>query len=297
MDKMLGKKRYIAIFVLPAFLLFLCFVVAPLVVTGIYSLFEYDGIGTMKFINLNNYIELFTKDRYFPKALINSFILAGASIFIQLPLSLILAIILARGVKGEKFFRTVYFVPVVISSMVIGQLWMKIFNSQYGLLNIFIRLFGDSDYEFSWLSTPATAFISTVIPAVWQYIGYHMLIFYAGIKSISTDYYEAAKIDGASKAQVSFKITIPLIAPVIKTCLLFSLTGSFRAFDLIYVMTGGGPNHASEVPGTLMYNSLFRRGLYGYGSAQAFFIVIECLLFSFIIRQMFKKSEENASAI
>lgn len=297
MDKMLGKKRYIAIFVLPALLLFLCFVVAPLAVTGIYSLFEYDGIGTMKFVNLNNYIELFTKDRYFPKALINSFILAGASIFIQLPLSLILAIILARGVKGEKFFRTVYFVPVVISSMVIGQLWMKIFNSQYGLLNIFIRLFGDSDYEFSWLSTPATAFISTVIPAVWQYIGYHMLIFYAGIKSISTDYYEAAKIDGATKAQVSFKITIPLIAPVIKTCLLFSLTGSFRAFDLIYVMTGGGPNHASEVPGTLMYNSLFRRGLYGYGSAQAFFIVIECLLFSFVIRQMFKKSEENASAI
>lgn len=297
MDKMLGKKRYIAIFVLPALLLFLCFVVAPLAVTGIYSLFEYDGIGTMKFINLNNYIELFTKDRYFPKALINSFILAGASIFIQLPLSLILAIVLASGVKGEKFFRTVYFVPVVISSMVIGQLWMKIFNSQYGLLNIFIRLFGDSEYEFSWLSTPATAFISTVIPAVWQYIGYHMLIFYAGIKSISTDYYEAAKIDGATKAQVSFKITIPLIAPVIKTCLLFSLTGSFRAFDLIYVMTGGGPNHASEVPGTLMYNSLFRRGLYGYGSAQAFFIVIECLLFSFVIRQMFKKSEENASAI
>lgn len=297
MDKMLGKKRYIAIFVLPALLLFLCFVVAPLVVTGIYSLFEYDGIGTMKFLGIDNYIELFTKDRYFPKALTNSFVLAGASILFQLPLSLILAIVLARGVKGEKFFRTVYFVPVVISSMVIGQLWMKIFNSQYGLLNIAIRFFGDKDFEFSWLSTPTTAFLSTVVPAVWQYIGYHMLIFYAGIKSISTDYYEAARIDGASKAQISFKITLPLLAPVIKTCILFSLTGSFRAFDLIYVMTGGGPNHASEVPGTLMYNSLFRRGLYGYGSAQAFFIVIECLLFSFVIRQMFKKSEENASAI
>ncbi|ROR27202.1 carbohydrate ABC transporter membrane protein 1 (CUT1 family) [Mobilisporobacter senegalensis] len=297
MDKMLGKKRYIAIFVLPALLLFLCFVVAPLFVTGIYSLFEYDGIGTMKFLGMDNYIELFTKDRYFPKALINSFVLAGASIFIQLPLSLLLAIVLARGVKGEKFFRTVYFVPVVISSMVIGQLWMKIFNSQYGLINIFIRFFGDKNYEFSWLSTPSTAFISTVIPAVWQYIGYHMLIFYAGIKSISTDYYEAARIDGASKTQVSLKITLPLLAPVIKTCLLFSLTGSFRAFDLIYVMTGGGPNHASEVPGTLMYNSLFRRGLYGYGSAEAFFIVIECLLFSFVIRKIFKKSEENASAI
>lgn len=297
MDRMLGKKHYIAVFVMPALLLFLCFVVAPLIVSGIYSLFEYDGIGTMKFLGLQNYIDLFTKDRYFPKALINSLILAGASILIQLPLSLLLAIILARGVKGEKFFRTVYFVPVVISSMVIGQLWMKIFNSQYGLLNTFIRLFGDTNFEFSWLSTPSTAFLSTVVPAVWQYIGYHMLIFYAGIKSISPDYFEAARIDGATKRQVSFKITLPLIAPVIKTCLLFSLTGSFRAFDLIYVMTGGGPNHASEVPGTLMYSSLFRRGLYGYGSAQAFFIVVECLMFSYIINRRFKKAEENASAI
>lgn len=297
MDRVLGKKRYIILFVAPALLLFLCFVAAPLLVTGFYSLFQYDGIGSMKFLGLGNYINLFKKDAYFPKALINSFILAGASVFIQLPISLLLALILARGVKGEKFFRTVYFVPVVISSMVIGQLWMKIFNSQYGLLNEIIRVFGNKDFEYSWLSTPSTAFISTVIPAVWQYIGYHMLIMYAGVKSISSDYYEAAKIDGATNRQISLKITIPLISPVIKTCVLFSLTGSFRSFDLIYVMTGGGPNHASEVPGTLMYSNLFRRGLYGYGSAQAFFIVIECLLFSYVISRIFKKAEENASAI
>lgn len=297
MDRMLGKKRYIVIFVLPALLLFICFTVAPLIVTGTYSLFEYDGIGTMKFLGLGNYGDLFVNDRYFPQALINTLILAGASIGIQLPISLFLAIILARGVKGEKFFRTAYFIPVVISSMVIGQLWLKIFHSQYGLLNIFIRFLGFSDFELSWTSNPSTAFISTVIPAVWQYIGYHMIIFYAGIKSISSDFLEAAKIDGANNRQISFKIIIPLLAPVIKTCLLFSLTGSLRAFDLIYVMTGGGPNHVSDVPATLMYNNLFRRGLYGYGSAQAFFIVLECLIFSFIIKRIFKKSEENASAI
>ncbi|HCL02459.1 MAG TPA: sugar ABC transporter permease [Lachnoclostridium phytofermentans] len=297
MDRMLGKKRTIAFFILPALLLFLCFVVAPLVASGIYSLFEYDGVGTKDFIGLQNYIDLFSKDQYFPKALMNSFILAGASIFIQLPISLLIAIVLARGVKGEKFFRTVYFVPVVISSMVIGQLWMKIFHSEYGLLNMIIRLFGNKEFEFSWLSTPSTAFLATVIPAVWQYIGYHMFLFYAGIKSISSDYFEAAKIDGATNRQISVRITIPLLAPVIKTCLIFSLTGSLRAFDLIYVMTGGGPNHASEVPGTLMYNSLFRRGLYGYGSAQAFLIVVECLLFSYLINRKFKKAEDNASGI
>ncbi|BBF45022.1 xylose ABC transporter, permease component [Lachnospiraceae bacterium KM106-2] len=297
MDKMLGKKRYVALFVLPALVLFVGFVLIPLVTTGIYSLFDYDGIGVMKFKGISNYIQLFTKDRYFPKALINSFILVGASLLIQLPISLLLAVILARGVKGEKFFRTVYFIPVVISSMVIGQLWMKIFNSDYGLLNILIRALGMKDFDYSWLSQPNTAFISTVVPSVWQYIGYHMLLFYAGIKSISPDYNEAAQIDGASKWQISRKITLPLLAPVIKTCIVFSVTGSLRAFDLIYVMTNGGPNHASEVPGTLMYNNLFRRGLYGYGSAQAFFIVIECLVLSVVINKMFKRAEANVSVL
>lgn len=293
---MLGSKKYAAVFVLPALLVFVGFILIPLIMSGFYSLFEYDGVGTMNFIGLQNYMELFIKDRYFPKALVNSFVLVGASLLIQLPISLTLAMVLAKGVKGEKFFRTVYFVPVVISGMVIGQLWMKIFHSDYGLLNTIIRFFGVKDFEYSWLSNPNTAFLSTVVPAVWQYIGYHMLIFYAGIKSIAPDYYEAAQIDGATKWQTNRRITLPLLAPVIKTCVIFSITGSLRAFDLIYVMTGGGPNHASEVPATLMYNNLFRRGLYGYGSAQAFFIVIECLVFTVVINRMFKKSEENASA-
>lgn len=297
MNNMLGKRHYIAIFVMPALSIFLCFVLIPLTLSGIYSLFEYDGIGKMKFIGFENYINMFTTDRYFPKAVMNSLILVVASLFIQLPISLVLALILAHGVKGEKFFRTVYFVPVVISSMVIGQLWMKIFHSEYGLLNILISTIWGKPFDYSWLSSSKTAFISTVVPAVWQYIGYHLLIFYAGIKSVSTQYYEAAQIDGASKWQTNLKITIPLLVPVIKTCVIFSITGSLRSFDLIYVMTGGGPNHVSEVPATLMYNNLFRRGLYGYGSAQAFFIVIECLLFTYIISRIFHNSEQNASAI
>ena len=178
--------------------------------------------------------------------------------------------------------------------MVIGQLWLKMFNSDYGVINTVIRHFVP-EYEHSWLTK--NAFMTVLIPSVWQYIGYHMIIFYAGIKSISTDYYEAAQIDGASTWQVYRKITLPLLVPVIKTCVIFAITGSLRAFDLVYVMTGGGPNHISEVPATLMYNNLFRKGLYGYGSAQAFFIVIECLIFTFIVNRLFKKAEQNVSAV
>ena len=292
----LDNKRAVAVFVLPALLCFIGFVLLPLFFTAVYGFFDYDGIGTMRFVGLRNYIRLFSQDKYFPQAVVNSLVLAEASIFIQLPLSFLLALILAGGVEGEKVFRTIYFIPVVISSMVIGQLWMKIFKSDYGMLNTVIRYFSPG-FEYSWLSEPKTAFLSTVVPAVWQYIGYHMLIFYAGIKSLSSDYFEAAAIEGASKRVITFKITVPLLAPVIKTCLIFSLTGSLRSFDLIYVMTGGGPNHASEVPATLMYSNLFRKMLYGYGSAQAFFIVIECFIFSYIIARIFKKSEENIAVL
>ena len=278
MEKMLGNKKYILIFILP----------------GIYSFFEYNGIGTKTFIGIKNYIQLFTEDRYFPLAVKNSLILVVASVFIQLPISLILALVLSRGVKGDGFFRTVYFIPVVISSMVIGQLWLKMFNNDYGVINTVVRYFNPK-YEHSWLTKDA--FMTVLIPSIWQYIGYHMIIFYAGIKSISTDYYEAAQIDGASTLQVHMKITLPLLVPVIKTCVIFAITGSLRAFDLVYVMTGGGPNHISEVPATLMYNNLFRKGLYGYGSAQAFFIVIECLIFTFIVNRIFKKAEQNVSAV
>lgn len=289
---MLDDRLAITIFVLPAFLFFASFVIFPLILTGFYSVFTYDGIGKMRFAGIMNYVKMFSEDTYFPRALVNSLILAGASIFIQLPVSFILALVLAGGVKGEKAFRTIYFIPVVISSMVIGQLWMKIFKSDYGMLNILIRFFV-KDFEFAWLSEPKTAFFATVIPAIWQYIGYHMLIFYAGIKSLSLDYFEAAAIEGATKRNVTFKIIIPLLASVIRTCVVFALTGALRSFDLIYVMTGGGPNHASEVPATLMYTNLFRKLIYGYGSSQAFFIVIECFCLSYIVARVFKKSEEN----
>ncbi len=179
--------------------------------------------------------------------------------------------------------------------MVIGQLWCKIFNSE-GLLNAILRLFGGQG-DTAWLVNPDTAYLSTVVPAVWQSIGYHMLILYAGIKNISPEYYEAAKIDGATGVKAAVKITIPLLMPTIKVCATFALVGSLRVYDLVYVMTAGGPNHVSEVPATLMFDNLFKKGLYGYGSAQAFFIVFECLFFSFLLNQVFKKYEENASAI
>lgn len=297
MNKLIHSKTSIAVFLIPALVIYTVIVIMPIFITAYFGLFQYNGMGNMSFIGLENYKKLFLEDKVFLHSILNSLKLAGASVFIQLPISFLLAMILARGVRFEKFFRSVYFIPVVISSMVIGQLWMRIFNGDYGLLNTLLNAIGLGKYAAVWLADENTAFNATIVPAVWQYVGYHMLIMYAGIKTIPTDIYEAAKIDGASNWQTAFRITIPLLMPVIKVCVTFALIGSLRAFDLVYIMTGGGPFHSSEVPSTVMYANLFRKGAYGYGSAQAFFIILECLIVSQVVQRLFKKSEDVASAI
>jgi raffinose/stachyose/melibiose transport system permease protein len=174
---------------------------------------------------------------------------------------------------------------------VIGQLWMKIYNPDYGLLNYVFAKLGLKTLENQWLANPKIVLISVFIPILWQYIGYHMLLMYASAKSISTDIYEAAKIDGAGELTIATRITIPLIKPILKVCVIFAVIGSFKSFDLIYVLTNGGPMHASEVPTTLMYTTIFSKYQYGYGSAVAIFIIVECLICTVLIQKLFGKEE------
>lgn len=290
MDRVLGNKKAIILFLLPAVLMFSVIIVIPIIMSSYYSLQDWSGFGKGTFIGLKNYQDLFA-DKIFIKAAINSLILAVASVFIQLPISLLLALVLAKGVKFEKSLVTIYFIPVIISTVVIGQLWMKIYNPEYGLLNVFFNSIGMGNLAQEWLGDPKTALISTFIPILWQYIGYHMLLMYAGIKSISTDIFEAAVIDGSSWWNTSLKITIPMLKPVLNVTVIFAVTGALKVFDLVYVLTGGGPAHASEVIGTLMVSTIFKGNQYGYGSAMAVFIIVECFILSILVGILFKDRE------
>jgi len=289
-DKVLNNKKAIIFFLFPGILMFLVLIVIPIVMSSYYSLQDWSGYGKGTFIGLKNYKDLLS-DHIFVKAAINSLILAVASVFIQLPISLLLALSLAKGVKFEKSLVTIYFIPVIISTVVIGQLWMKIYNPEYGLLNVFFNKIGMENLTQSWLGDPKTALVSTFIPIIWQYIGYHMLLMYAGIKSISTEIFEAAVIDGSSWWNTSLKITIPMLKPVLNVTVIFAVTGALKVFDLVYVLTGGGPAHASEVIGTFMVSTIFKGNQYGYGSAMAVFIIIECFILSFIVGILFKERE------
>jgi len=298
MRQVLSDRKAICIFLLPALILFVSVVIIPIGISFYFSLLKWDGIGQGEMVGFANYVKLFTgKTSSFWKAAGNSFLYAAVSMCIQLPFSLLLALILSNGIKLENFYRNVFFIPVIISTVVIGQLWMKIYNNDYGLLNSLLRSLGLESWTRIWLGDKGTVLGATFVPMLWQYVGYHLLLMYGAIKSIPQDLYEAAKIDGASQTRTAVSITIPLMKPMLKVCATFSLIGSLKIFDLIFVLTGGGPSGASEVPATLMYRTIFLKNQYGYGSSIAMFIVLECLVLSWVIQRLFAERAKKGVSL
>ncbi|MBE6913367.1 MAG: sugar ABC transporter permease [Ruminococcaceae bacterium] len=292
MKKMHSNKLHIAIFLLPALLLFVGVLIAPIVMSTYYSFFDWNGFGAKTFIGLSNYKELFSSNAIgFMKALVNSLILALLSVGIQLPFALWLALKLGKGIRGERAFLSVYFMPVLISTVVIGQLWLKIYNPSYGILNVLLRSIGLDNLAKAWLGTKETALGACFVPTLWQYVGYHMLLLYAGVKSVPPELREAAMLDGATEGQVNRFIVIPYIKPILKISMIFAITGSLKSFDLIYVLTNGGPLHATEVPSTLMINMLFLRNRYGMGSTIAVLLIVLCFGFALIINAIFREED------
>ena len=293
MKKLQSKNRLnIILFLLPALLLFVGVLIAPIGFSGYYSLFDWNGLGPKEYLGLGNYKELFTSDSIgFMKALGNSLLMAALSVFIQLPISLWLALKLGKGIKGERGFLSIYFMPVLISTVVIGQLWRKIYNPEYGILNALLGALGLESLKMAWLGDMRTALAACFVPILWQYVGYHMLLMYASIKGVPTELREAAMLDGATESQVNRYIVIPYIKPILRISVIFAVTGSLKSFDLIYVLTNGGPLHATEVPSTLMINMLFLRNRYGMGSAIAVMLILLCFGFALLINLAFKEDD------
>lgn len=292
MKKILSNKKAIFLFMFPTLFIMTVIVIVPVFMSSYYSLLEWDGIGKGTFIGLENYKEMFADERMW-NSVKNSLLFAVLSLFIQIPFSMLIALVIAGGVKGEKLYRTIYFIPVIISTVVIGQLWIKIYNADYGLLNALLDSVGLENLSQDWLGQEKTALIACFVPILWQYVGYHMLIMYAGIKGISPDIREAAVIDGANKVQTAWYITFPLLKPILKVCMTFSLLGALKVFDLIYVLTNGGPFFSTEVPSIYMYTTIFDAFHYGYGSAISVFIIVECFIGLGILNLAFKGKKEE----
>jgi raffinose/stachyose/melibiose transport system permease protein len=287
MKRVLSNKWNIAVFVLPTVLFFTYIVIFPIFKTLWYSLLNEipAKIGDQShFSGIEHYITMFTPGRRnsFPGAVVNSLSYAAISVFIQLPFSLFIALLLANGVKGESMYRNVFFIPVVISSVVVSLLWGRLYKS------LLPQIFESLNWEIpknGFLGNEQTKILFSFIPSLWQYVGYHMLLMYGALKSIPDDIIEAATVDGASGPMLAFRIQIPMIKPMLKVCLSFSLIGSFKLFDTPWVLL---ERSNMDLPALSMYVEMFSNHKYSYASAQAIFIVLECLVFTVLLNVVFK---------
>jgi raffinose/stachyose/melibiose transport system permease protein len=289
MNRVLSNKKIIALYIAPALFLILALIYVPILQTGYYGLMKWNGIGEMTFIGLKNYTVLM-KDSLFWKSALHSFLLA---LFSALSLIgyLFISIILAGKIRGADLLRKIYLIPMLLASVAIAQLWMKIYHPSNGMLNTVLMAIGIEDPP-AWLADANLALYAIIVPIIWQYAGFYILIYYAALKNIPESLVEAARIDGASSWQIALKIKMPLIMNVIKVTIVLAVVGSLKYFDLIYVMTGGGPNGASEVMASYMYQKAFKGFDFGYASAIGFFLLVICLVVTYIIRRLTAANED-----
>ena len=283
MNKVMSNKFYIAFYIAPALLLLLILVFIPLGLSGYYGLMDWDGIGEKTFIGLENYIQGI-QDKLFWNSAFHSFLLAVFST-LSLVIYLTVSFILASKIKGADLLRKIYLIPMLLSSVAIAQLWVKIYNPSNGILNVFLMSIGVENPPL-WLANPSIVLFAIFVPILWQYAGFYILIYYAALKNIPESLIEAARIDGASAFQIATRIKLPLIKEVVSVTIVLAIVGSLKYFDLIYVMTAGGPNGASEVMASYMYKLAFSNYNFGYGSAIGFLLLIITLIVTLIIRKL-----------
>ncbi|QKS72970.1 sugar ABC transporter permease [Paenalkalicoccus suaedae] len=290
MNHIMSDKRVIALYTLPALLILLVLIYVPIVLTAYYGLMDWDGIGAMTFVGLENYTALLS-DGMFWRSAYHSLLLALFSVG-SLVLYLAISLILASNVKGANLFRKIYLIPMLLSSVAIAQLWLRIYHPTNGVMNRFLTSVGIENPPL-WLSDTSIVLFAIFIPIIWQYAGFYIIIYYAALKNIPAELEEAAKIDGATPFQIAYKIKLPLIAGVMKVTVVLAVIGSLKYFDLIYVMTDGGPSGASEVMASYMYKLAFRTNDFGYGSAVGFFLLVLILIVTYLIRRATASKEDQ----
>ncbi|WP_160724881.1 carbohydrate ABC transporter permease [Bacillus sp. USDA818B3_A] len=282
-SKKLKGAITIGLFVAPALIVYSVYVLYPVLTTLMYSFYNWDGMGVGVFVGLQNYIDLF-KDAIFWKALTNNTWVVFTSVFVQIPLGLIMALMLFAPIKGIRFFSSVYFFPFLMSTVAVGLLWVLMFDPINGIINQLINVFGFENV--AWLSQSNTALFAVLVVIVWQFSPFYMILFKAAIVGIPEDLYEAAEIDGANPLTKFFHITLPLLMPTIVSSSILAIVGSLKAFDIFYIMTGGGPNHGTELLGTYMFKQAFINFNMGYASAIAFVMFFAALVVTIIIQVM-----------
>ena len=266
----------VALFLLPALAFIVVFIVWPILSSVRLSFYEWNGItASSRFAGLGNWRALLTDD-VFGRALVNNLVVVGLSIAVQMPIAMALAVMIHRGGRALKLFKVVYFFPMLMSTVAIGVLFKSVYDVNFGAVTPLARALGVDALARDWLGDPEIALLSVVAVICWQFIPFYMILFLARLVSIPDELRDAAAMDGATGAQCFWRVELPLLRGILVTAMTLSLIGSMKYFDLIWVMTEGGPSHATELMATYMYKQAFASYRMGYGStiASAMFAIV-----------------------
>lgn len=272
----LSRGLITALMLAPSLILMAVFLIYPLLSSFRLSMLDWNGLGNpSNFVGLANWSHLL-HDQVFWKALANNAQLGLFSVLIQLPIALALAVLLDKAGRGSRLLKILYFLPLLMSSVAIGFLFKNIYDPNFGPLNAALQAFGLELFAKDWLGDTRYALMATIAVICWQNIPFYMILFMAGLSSLPAEQVEAATLDGASPRTIFWRIRLPHLRGTLRTAVLLSILGSLRYFDLVYVMTGGGPESSSELMATYMYRTVFNSFQLGYGStiASAMFVIV-----------------------
>lgn len=292
MHKVLNNKTAIFYLVAPGILVFIFAVFAPIFLSVYFGMTSYTGIGQAEFIGLKNFKEIIVSDDVFWRSLLNALLLGIGFIVLQHPFCILFAIIIDKlGGKKEKFFRAVFFIPCVISVVVTTKMWVNIMDPQFGLLNKVLDLAGLGVLKHEWLGDPTIALLSILLILIWQGFGWGMLFYYAGLKGIPEELYEAARIDGATGIKLYTRITLPLLAPVIRVNVTLAIIAALKQMETVYLATNGGPVNSTQFLANYLYTKAFGYQEYGYANAISVVFVIVCLAVTITFNKLIKNQE------
>ena len=285
-----NTRKVAALFLAPVTILLIVFILYPIIDTFITSGYQWNGISSAKeFIGFENWKPLLT-DKNFWIAFRNNLVIMVLSIVIQIPIGLALATFLDFGGKKLTIFKVIWFVPLLMSSVAIGFLFTYALATNGGIVSTISGWFGGGNIDL--LGNPKTALLTVIIVICWQFTPFYMVYFMAAFTNIPYDVFEAARIDGATRGQYFWRIALPLLVPSMKSAAILSMVGSLKYFDLIYVMTGGGPGTSTELMATYMYKQSFKNFNMGYGSAVAGGMFILISMVALITMKLLKGKEE-----
>ena len=273
------QRAEITFFVSPALTLFALFVVWPIITAVQMSLYRWRGFGPMvDFVGLGNYVAVLT-NKVFTDALVHNLIIIVGSIALQLPLGLAIALLLNRKMWGQGLLRTIIFVPYVLAEVVAGVVWFQLLQPQYGVIDTVLDAVGLSGPPQGFLGTPDLALWTVLVVLTWKYLGLAVILFLAGLQGVPEELYEAAQIDGATWWQVQRSITVPLLGPTMRTWAFLSMIGSLQLFDMVWILTKGGPANATTTMATFLIDQGTRSQNFGIaGAASVILFVIALVL-------------------